>query len=337
MRKLYLITGGTGHVGQTVIQQLLGQHGHDIRVLVLPDDKTPLPAAVERVPGNVCDRNSLLPFMDTDGYDTAVLYHLAAYITIASKEDPKVWQVNVEGTRNVMDCALQLGIPRVVYVSSVHAIAEKPRPDVIAETRQFSPGTVHGQYAKSKAMAADIVLQYARRGLNVSIVHPSGIIGPGDSQKTNHLTRTIAAMASGHIPVSISGGYDFVDVRDVAEGIIRCETKGRPGECYILSGHFITVAGLMRIISRYTGRRFMPLYVPKFVMKAAAYLGERLSLLFRRVPLLTPYSLFTLYSNALFSHRKATRQLGYRPRALRASVRSVLLSLGYRRKSKTTA
>lgn len=337
MRKLYLVTGGTGHLGQNVIRLLLKNKDNHIRVLTLPGDATPLPSGVERVCGDVCDVGSMAPFFDTSGYDAAVLYHLAAYITIASRENPKVWQVNVEGTRNVMDCALRRGIGRVVYVSSVHAIPELPHPDVIAETERFSPDDVHGQYAKSKAAAADIVLQYAKRGLNVSIVHPSGIIGPGDTHKSNHLTRTIEAMASGRIPVSIRGGYDFVDVRDVAAGVIQCEARGSAGECYILSGHFATIAGLMRIISGFTGRRFMRLYVPKWMMKSAAYLGEKVSLLLHRSPLFTPYSLFTLYSNSLFSHRKATKNLGYRTRSLRRTIRSVLQSLGYGNKSKTSA
>ena len=336
MSKLYLITGGTGHLGRHVVRLLKRNTDHHIRVLVLPGDPSPLPDGVERVEGDVCNAQSLQPFFQTAGYDSTTLFHLAAYITIASKNNPKVWNVNVEGTRNVMDLALRAGIDRVVYVSSVHAIPELPSPDVITETSQFSVESVHGQYAKSKAAAAEPVLQYAARGLNVSIVHPSGIIGPGDTLKSNHMTRTIEAMASGHIPVSISGGYDFVDVRDVAAGIIRCEAKGKAGECYILSGHFATVAGLMRIISGFTGRRFLSLHIPKFVMKSAAYLGEKFSLLLRRTPLLTPYSLFTLYSNAFFSHRKATKNLGYRPRSLRRTVRSVLQSLGYGKKIKHT-
>ena len=110
-----------------------------------------------------------------------MLLHLAAMITIASKENPR-GLAGERGRHAERDgLALSKMIGRVVYVSSVHAIPEKPVPDVIAETAQFSPDSVHGQYAKSKAAAAEIVLQYARKGLNVSIVHPSGIIGPGDT------------------------------------------------------------------------------------------------------------------------------------------------------------
>jgi dihydroflavonol-4-reductase len=143
-------------------------------------------------------------------------------------------------------------------------------------------------------------------------------------------------MASGKISVSITGGYDFVDVRDVARGIIQCEDKGRAGECYILSGHSTTVSNLMKIISGFTGRRFMPLHLPKFILRFFALLGERFSILFSRRPLFTPYSLSTLQTNAFFSRQKAVRELGYRVRPLRRTVKNLLHSLGYGDKVKTT-
>jgi len=337
MRKLYLITGGTGHLGQHVIRLLRQKKDREItiRVLALPGDPAPLPAGVERVNGDVCTADTLPPFFRADGYDEVVLFHLAALITIASKPNPAVWRVNVEGTRNVMNLALKNHVNRVVYVSSVHAIPEKPLPDRITEMEHFSPETVQGQYAKSKAAAAEIVLQYARRGLNVSIVHPSGIIGPGDTLLSNHMTRTIAAIASGRIPVSIAGGYDFVDVRDVAKGILQCEEKGKAGECYILSGHYSTIRDLMKIISGYTGRRFLPLRIPKFILKSAAVLGERFAGILRRKPLFTPYSMATLQTNAFFSNLKARHELGFRARPLRRTVQNVLRSLGYLQRIKS--
>lgn len=336
MRKLYLITGGTGHLGQHVVRLLQKNRDAAIRVLALPGDHTPLPEGVERVNGDVCTASSLTPFFNTDGYGEVVLFHLAAFITIASKANPAVWNVNVEGTRNVMTMAMAANIGRVVYVSTVHAIPEKPLPDRITEMASFSPESVHGQYAKSKAAAAELVLQFAKKGLNVSIVHPSGIIGPGDTLQSNHLTRTVAAMASGRIPVSISGGYDFVDVRDVAKGILQCEAKGKAGECYILSGHYSTVAELTKIIAGYTGRRFLPLHIPKFALRTAAIFGELFARSFRRKPLFTPYSLATLHTNALFSNRKAKRELGYRTRPFRLTVQNVLRSLGYGKKAKSS-
>ena len=336
MKKLYLITGGTGHLGQHVIRLLRKNKENTIRVLTLPGDMTPLPDGVERVNGDVRAVRSLLPFFHTDGYDEVVLLHLAAFITIASKTNPEVWHVNVEGTKNVMELALQGNVKRVVYVSTVHAIPEKPLPDVITEMASFSPESVHGQYARSKAAAAELVLQFAKKGLDVSIVHPSGILGPGDTLQSNHLTRTVAAMASGRIPVSITGGYDFVDVRDVAKGILLCETRGRAGECYILSGHYSTISNLTKIISGYTGRKFVLLHIPKFVLRSAAAFVELFSRTSRRKPLFTPYSVATLHTNAFFSNKKAMRELGYRTRPFRRTIQNLLHSLGYGRQVNTT-
>ena len=167
------------------------------------------------------DRESIRPFFDKTGYDHTTLVHCAAVVTIASKANPAVWSVNVGGTSNVMQLALENQTDRVIYVSSVHAIPERPGAEVITEVDHFSPDAVCGQYAKAKAAATQMVLEYAKRGLNVSVVHPSGIIGPGDFYVKNHMIKTIRAMAKGTIPVSISGGFDFVDSRDVAEGILR--------------------------------------------------------------------------------------------------------------------
>ena len=207
MDKLYLITGATGHVGTVLISELLDR-GSCIRALVLPGEGDELPPGIEIVEGDITDEDSLTPFFDRMGHESLTLIHCAARITVASRPDPRVWRVNVDGTRNVMDMALRAGVERVVYISSVHAIPERPASDSIVETDSFSPDLVHGQYAKSKAAAAQLVLEYARKGLNVSIVHPSGIIGPGDTKRRNHMVRTLHAMAEGSIPLPLHGGYE---------------------------------------------------------------------------------------------------------------------------------
>ncbi len=321
MRKLYLVTGATGHVGTAVIDELLKRH-ENIRAFVLPGRGKLLPQGVEIVEGNILEEPSLIPFFDKSGYDYLTLIHCAAMITVASKPNPKVWNVNVNGTENVMRQALRAGVERVIYVSSVHAIPEKPESEVITEVNRFSPDLVHGQYAKSKAAAAQKVLDFAKEGLNVSIVHPSGIIGPGDLEKRNHMIRTLLAMAEGTIPVALQGGYDFVDARDVAEGILFCEEKGRKGECYILNGHYITVSDLLNAVRMIRGKKPRKTIVSLRVAKLLAPAAERISLSFaKKVPLFTPYSVYTLNTNGHFSHEKASQEFGYHPRDLEDSIR----------------
>ena len=324
MKKLYLITGATGHVGTVLVSELM-RRSEQIRALVLPGHERHLPQGIDVVEGDITEENSLVPFFDRNGYNRITLIHCAALITVASELDPRVWSINVQGTENVMRQAYATGVDRVIYVSSVHAIPEKPKPEVITEVNFFSPDLVHGQYAKSKATAAQKVLEYAKKGLNVSIVHPSGIIGPGDVQTRNHMIRTIHAIAKGTIPVALHGGYDFVDSRDVVEGILACEEKGRAGECYILNGHYIKVSDLLNIIRKMRGKAVRKTVLPHSMAKVLAPMAERISILFKRqAPLFTPYSVYTLHTNGHFSHEKASKEFDYEPRDIVESIQASL-------------
>ena len=323
MKKLWLVTGATGHVG-TILVSVLQQRGEHVRVLVLPDNIAEH-SDVGICEGDIRNRESLIPFFDRGDYDYVSLVHCAALITIASKHNPKVWNINVHGTNNVMSLARDTGVDRIVYVSSVHAIPERPADETITEVSSFSPDLVHGQYAKSKAAAAQIVMDYAKAGLNVSVVHPSGIIGPGDTLSRNHMIRTIHAIAEGKISVGLQGGYDFVDSRDVADGIIGCEEKGRPGECYILNGHYISVLELVNSIRRIQGKKAAGFEAPHAAAKMIAPAVEWVSRVFsKEPPLLTPYSVYTLHTNGRFSHEKATREFDYHPRPIEESIRDSL-------------
>ncbi len=323
MKKLWLVTGATGHVG-TILVSVLQQRGEHVRVLVLPDNIAEH-SDVGICEGDIRNRESLIPFFDRGDYDYVSLVHCAALITIASKHNPEVWNINVHGTNNVMSLARDTGVDRIVYVSSVHAIPERPADETITEVSSFSPDLVHGQYAKSKAAAAQIVMDYAKAGLNVSVVHPSGIIGPGDTLSRNHMIRTIHAIAEGKISVGLQGGYDFVDSRDVADGIIGCEEKGRPGECYILNGHYISVLELVNSIRRIQGKKAAGFEAPHAAAKMIAPAVEWVSRVFsKEPPLLTPYSVYTLHTNGRFSHEKATREFDYHPRPIEESIRDSL-------------
>ena len=120
---------------------------------------------------------------------------------------------------------------------------------VITEDCEFSPGLVDGDYAKSKATATELVFAAAERGLNTSIVFPSGIIGPGDLQGGS-FTSMAKSFLAGKLPLAVRGGYDFVDVRDVANGILACSESGEPGKGYILSGHYVTIRKMLQLVGK---------------------------------------------------------------------------------------
>lgn len=330
MTTLYLITGATGHVGTVLVRELL-RRGGKVRALVLPGEEKNLPAGVEYTEGDITKPETMKSFFsrkartEDTGFDRLILIHCAAIITVATATDPRIYQTNVTGTENVMRLARQNNVDRIICLSSVHAIPEKPKGEVITEVAAFSPEKVDGQYAKTKAEAANIVLGYARQGLNVSIVHPSGVIGPGDLLMKNHMIRVLRDMASGRIPVAVQGGYDFVDSRDVAAGILACAEKGRAGECYILSGHYITVQELLNQVRRICGKKERKFVVPYRMAMAATPFAEWFAHLFgRRAPVMTPYSVRTLHSNGHFSCEKARRELGYHPRDPEETIRDSL-------------
>lgn len=317
MDKLYLITGAAGHLGSTIIRLLL-EKGKQIRALVMPGEKH-VPEGVEVVWGDVCDRKSLRPFFEnTDGRELFVI-HCAGIVSIASGFLQKVYDVNVCGTKNIVDLCEEHGVSKLVHVSSVHAIPEKPREQVITEITDFDPNQVVGLYAKTKAEATAYVLEAAKKGLPVCVVHPSGISGPYDYGK-GHITALVIDYYKGQLTSGVNGGYDFVDVRDVAAGILSALEKGRSGECYILSNQFYSVRDVLYTLHKATGKRRIRSFLPLWFVKLTAPVAELYYKIRREPPLFTAYSIYTLNSNALFSHEKATRELGYTTRPLKETL-----------------
>ena len=204
------------------------------------------------------------------------------------------------------------GVERLVYVSSVHAIPEEKRPAVLQEAASFSPERVTGGYAKTKAEATQAVLDAVRDGLDAVVVQPSGIIGPFDTAG-NHLVQLIRDYLRGALPACVRGGYDFVDVRDVAAGCLLALENGRCGASYILSNRYYEVKEVLDIVRGEAGGRRLPV-LPMAVARAAAPLLQWTARLRGQRPLYTAYSLYTLSSGARFSHAKAARELGYTTR-----------------------
>lgn len=311
MKQLYLVTGAAGHLGNTVIK-LLVQAGQSVRALVLPQDAhaKQLPQAVEICTGDVRDKESLRAFFTVPEGTRCIVIHCAGIVSIASRYVQTVHDVNVCGTRNIVDLCTVHGVEKLVHVSSVHAIPEKAMGEEIAETNDFRAEAVEGLYAKTKAEATAIVLDAAARGLNACVVHPSGICGPYD-YGAGHLTQLLRDYCEGRLKAGVNGGYDFVDVRDVAHGILGACEHGRAGECYILSGHYASIPTVLDTFHRITGRRRVKTILPLWFARLTSPLAEAFYRMLRQPPLYTRYSLYTLMSNAQFSHAKATAELGY--------------------------
>ncbi len=320
MRRVYIITGANGHLGNTLIRMLKGTQSM-IRGLLLPTEHREERENVRYFHGDVREPETLRPLFEGLSDAEVFVIHTAGIIDIGGTVSPQMYAVNVEGTRNIVTLCQEYPVKRLVYVSSVHAIPEQ-RWRVQKEVQRFSPEEVVGGYAKTKAEATQLVLDAARAGLDAVVVHPSGIIGPYD-RSGNHLVQMITDYIRGKLPACVRGGYDLVDVRDVAAGCIAAAEKGRKGECYILSNRHYEIREVLGMAREYGGGRSLPT-LPIWMAKAAAPVLEWTAKRRHRRPLYTRYSLYTLHSNDKFSHEKASRELGYHPRDLARTVRDTI-------------
>lgn len=324
MKKIYIVTGANGHLGGTLVR-MLSKRGEAVRGLVLPGEAPQPFPHVRYYTGDVRDADSMRPlFADAEDAELLVL-HTAGLVDIADAVSDRLYDVNVNGTKNMLALCREYNVRRLVYVSSVHAIPEEKSPAVLKEVASFSPERVTGGYAKTKAEATQAVLDAVQAGLDAVVVHPSGIIGPFDTAG-NHLVQLVRDYLRGALPACVRGGYDFVDVRDVAAGCLLALEHGQRGASYILSNRHYEVKEVLDIVRSEAGGRRLPV-LPMGIARAAAPLLQWIARLRGRRPLYTAYSLYTLKSNDRFSHDKATAELGYRPRDLRDTLRDTVLWL----------
>jgi dihydroflavonol-4-reductase len=311
-----LVTGATGHIGNVLVRQLLNE-GDTVRALVLPsEDDLPLRGLeVEKVTGDICDPDSLLPALP--GIDA--VYHLAGIIAITPGKRELLDRVNVAGTRNVIDVCLASGTRRLVYTSSIHAVQEPPHGTVIDEGCPVDPDHVLGEYARSKARATLEVQKAIERGLDAVIVHPTGVVGPFDF-RISEMGQLIMDFIRGRLKAYIDGAYDFADVRDVARGMIQACHRGRRGERYILSGQQISIKDLMTVLEEATGKKAPSYKVPAWLARTVGKLAPLYYRAIRSKPLFTDYSVDVLCSNSLVTSQKACRELGYTARAVSESI-----------------
>lgn len=321
MEKIYLVTGANGHLGSTIINLLLKEK-KNIRAFVLENDVLHLDKKVEIIRGNITDKKSIYPlFKDLENKEVIVI-HCAGIVTIASKFDQKVYDVNVVGTKNIADVALEYKVKKFIHVSSVHAILEE-KNKTIKEVDKFYPDKVEGLYAKTKAEASNYILDMSKKGLNAIVVHPSGIIGPGNYGK-GHLSQLIIDYLNNRLTAIVKGGYDFVDVRDVADGILKAIEKGRVGECYILSNRYFEIKEIINLLHEVTNHKPIKTILPNWFAKLTAPIAELYYKILKQPPLYTSYSIYTLSTNSHFSHEKATKEIDYNPRDMKETLKDTV-------------
>jgi dihydroflavonol-4-reductase len=321
----YLLTGASGNLGGNVVRELLDR-STDIRALVIPGDRTAahLPENIEKYEGDVLDIDALRRFFTVPDGTELVVIHMAAIVTTYPEFVQKVYDVNVGGTRNILQLCVEHKVKKLVYVSSSSAIPELPKGQTIKEVSSFDPDKVIGFYAKTKAEASQLVLDAVREhGLNASIVFPTAICGPEDYAK-GHLTQLLIDSCNGKMPAGIKGGIDAVDVRDLAQGIVLCAQKGRPGEGYILGNQYVSLREIFHEVHVQTGAKEVKLMLPIWLAKAAVPFSELYYKARKRLPMFTKFALYNLIRNNNYSSEKAKRELGYTVRPFQDTIADTL-------------
>ncbi len=307
-----LVTGGSGFVGSAVVRRLL-QRGHRVRALVREQSNLSNLRGldVELVRGDLTDAASLRAALA----GCRVLFHVAADYRLWTPDPNALYAANVDGTRRLMEAALERGIERVVYTSSVATLGLHPDGSPADETTPVTLDDMIGHYKRSKYLAeAAVRALVADRGLPAVIVNPSTPVGPRDIKPTP-TGRMVRDAALGRMPAYVDTGLNIVHVDDVAEGHCLALEHGRIGERYILGGENLSLREILAAIAALTGRRPPRVRLPHGLVLPLGYVAQGWARLCRGPePRLTADGVRMAKKKMYFSSEKARRELGYFPR-----------------------
>ena len=316
-----LVTGASGFVGSAVARTLL-QAGFFVSVLLRPaSNRINIDNLdVEVVEGDMRDADAVAHAMRSVRY----LFHVAADYRLWAQDREEIVRTNCEGTRTLMCAALQAGVEKIVYTSSVATLKPPANGEIADETMQLSAAAAIGAYKRSKVMAETLVEQMiAGEKLPAVIVHPSTPIGPRDVKPTP-TGRIIVEAASGRMPAYVDTGLNFVHVDDVAAGHLAALRRGTIGEHYILGGQNVRFASLLADIAELSGRRPPRFRIPRTILYPFAVAAESKARLTRREPFLTLDGLRMSKYRMFFTSAKAQRDLGYETRPYREALADAL-------------
>ena len=264
-----LVTGATGFVGGAVARALV-RRGIDVRVMARSgsDLQNLRGLPHELVTGDLRDQASLRSALT----GCSQLYHVAAHYALWAKDPSIFYDVNVLGTKNLLEAARDVGTERIVYCSTIGAIGLPPSGGLGTEETPVSLEQMAGHYKRSKYLAEQEVLKLAKAGLPVVIVNPSAPVGAADVKPTP-TGQIVVDFMKGRMPAYIETGLNIVDVDDVAAGHLLAMEKGRTGERYILGGKNLMLREVLEILSRLSGVKAPTIKLPRLAILPLAYLN----------------------------------------------------------------
>ncbi|MFN6206490.1 MAG: NAD-dependent epimerase/dehydratase family protein [Planctomycetota bacterium] len=325
-----LLTGATGFLGNTLLRLLVAE-GHEVQLTLRPGAGGRALAGLkfDPVPGDLTNVERLL----AESSDFDVLIHAAAMIQIGWSRLVESRQVNVTATERLAEfCRLKKR--RMIHVSTVDTLAHAPdgRPRTESDRE---PGKPPISYVQSKREAEQKMLEQIEQGLDGIIIHPGFMLGPWDWKPSSGAM--LLAIAGGPTPLAPAGGCSAVDVRDVADGILKAVDRGRRGERYILGGENLSYLELWQKMARAVGKRNGPrAKLPNWLAGIAGRVGDLAGKWMRQEPQVNSGATAMGQLQHFYSSEKAISQLGYRIGSLDDAIDDewqFLVEYGYVRKS----
>jgi dihydroflavonol-4-reductase len=301
-----LVTGGTGFVGRAVVEELLAA-GRIVRVLARnPDHPALAGLAVEVAEGDLRDPDSLHRALT----GCTRLFHVAADYRLWVPDPATMYAINVEGTRQVLTAAAAHGLERVVYTSTVGTLGNPGDGTPGTEATPVSLKDMVGHYKRSKFLAEQVALDFARQGLNLVVVNPSTPVGPWDFRPTP-TGQMIVDFLKRRMPAFLETGLNLIHVKDVARGHLLAEANGVAGEKYILGYENLSLSQIFHLLADVTGLPAPKVKLPYWPVLAMAYVDEFLATHIRRRPPRMPVAAIRMAKKYMyFDNRKAVQYLG---------------------------
>jgi nucleoside-diphosphate-sugar epimerase len=316
---LAFVTGGTGFVGQHLVARLAAD-GWDVVALYRPGaDTRPLRAAgVTLRAGRLTEAAEVLATMPER---PDAVFHVAGSTSLWRGDAAEQTRVNVAGTRHVVDAALARGARRLVHTSSIAAYGTLAYRAAGFDEATPSDAARHWVcYLRTKWLGEQEVRRGAERGLEVVLLNPANVLGPGDRHNWSQL---FALLVAGKLPGVPPGRGSWCDVREVAAAHVAAAARGRPGENYLLGGVDASYADVTAMAAELTGVR-APRPLPAWALRAVGRVNQWGSALTRRAPDVTPEAAFLACGVGTVDSAKAERDLGFRAVPLRPLVADTL-------------